>query len=568
MLAFTLEHDSAHGKPFVMFSNSSLFTHFSLRSRFIVLIATLVFATTLLLGWVASHESAEQIEANIGNAASEAAYQMIDKLDRSMDARIKEVKLLLGIQAFTNDTDTGLLREQLERLQDNHNVVSWIGFTDPEGTVQAATGGILEGVSIAQRPVFIEGREALWVGDVHEAVMLAQLLPNPSGEELQFVDIATPVYDRNQTLQGVLAVHLSWQWAEYVQQSMLAPTPHRQDTEMLLLSANGTVLLGPEALMGQSLTSLAHIPAPTSTSPQWAIETWPDGERYMTGYARSSGFEDFPGLGWIAVSRRPVMTALAPVEQLQAAIMGIGILLALLFAIIGWVIASRMVAPLTRLASAADKMQDGEHADSIPLESGSPELKRLSTSMRNMVTRLLDQRSTINRLEDLANTDPLTGLPNRAFLNQYLQLAIPEAERNQQSMVVVFIDLDGFKQVNDDLGHHAGDLLLIEITQRLKNALRSGDVVARMGGDEFVMVLKTKEEHLEMLTHEISRRLLGSIDHPVLLPDNEQARVGCSLGAAWWPHHGLNINTVLQLADEALYAAKARGKHQLVIHPA
>ncbi len=568
MLAFTLEHDSAHGKPFVMFSNSSLFTHFSLRSRFIVLIATLVFATTLLLGWVASHESAEQMEANIGNAASEAAYQMIDKLDRSMDARIKEVKLLLGIQAFTNDTDTGLLREQLERLQDNHNVVSWIGFTDPEGTVQAATEGILEGVSIAQRPVFIEGREALWVGDVHEAVMLAQLLPNPSGEELQFVDIATPVYDRNQTLQGVLAVHLSWQWAEYVQQSMLAPTPHRQDTEMLLLSASGTVLLGPEALMGQSLTSLAHIPAPTSTSPQWAIETWPDGERYMTGYARSSGFEDFPGLGWIAVSRRPVMTALAPVEQLQAAIMGIGILLALLFAIIGWVIASRMVAPLTRLASAADKMQDGEHADSIPLESGSPELKRLSTSMRNMVTRLLDQRSTINRLEDLANTDPLTGLPNRAFLNQYLQLAIPEAERNQQSMVVVFIDLDGFKQVNDDLGHHAGDLLLIEITQRLKNALRSGDVVARMGGDEFVMVLKTKEEHLEMLTHEISRRLLGSIDHPVLLPDNEQARVGCSLGAAWWPHHGLNINTVLQLADEALYAAKARGKHQLVIHPA
>lgn len=508
------------------------------------------------------------MEANIGNAASEAAYQMIDKLDRSMDARIKEVKLLLGIQAFTNDTDTGLLREQLERLQDNHNVVSWIGFTDPEGTVQAATEGILEGVSIAQRPVFIEGREALWVGDVHEAVMLAQLLPNPSGEELQFVDIATPVYDRNQILQGVLAVHLSWQWAEYVQQSMLAPTPHRQDTEMLLLSASGTVLLGPEALMGQSLTSLAHIPAPTSTSPQWAIETWPDGERYMTGYARSSGFEDFPGLGWIAVSRRPVMTALAPVEQLQAAIMGIGILLALLFAIIGWVIASRMVAPLTRLASAADKMQDGEHADSIPLESGSPELKRLSTSMRNMVTRLLDQRSTINRLEDLANTDPLTGLPNRAFLNQYLQLAIPEAERNQQSMVVVFIDLDGFKQVNDDLGHHAGDLLLIEITQRLKNALRSGDVVARMGGDEFVMVLKTKEEHLEMLTHEISRRLLGSIDHPVLLPDNEQARVGCSLGAAWWPHHGLNINTVLQLADEALYAAKARGKHQLVIHPA
>jgi diguanylate cyclase (GGDEF)-like protein len=549
-----------------MFFHARLFSRFSLHSRFIALIAALVFATTLLLGWVASRESAQQMEATIGEAASEAAYQMVDKLDRSMDARIKEVKLLLGIQAFTNDSDTRLLREQLELLQSTHNVVSWIGFTDRQGTVQAATGGILEGVSIAQRPVFIEGRESLWVGDVHEAVLLAQLLPNPSGEELKFVDIATPVFDRYEQLQGILAVYLSWEWAEYIQQSMFSPTKQRQDTEMLLLAADGTVLLGPETLIGQSLASLDHLPGPTTTSPQWAIETWPSGEQYMTGYARSNGFEDFPGLGWIAVSRKPVASAFAAVEQLQAAIMGIGILLALLFAMIGWTIASRMVAPLSRLAKAADQMQHGEHNDVMPLEQGSPELKRLSTSMRNMVSRLLDQRQTINRLEDLANTDPLTGLPNRAFLNQYLQLAIPEAERNQQSMVVMYIDLDGFKQVNDELGHHAGDLLLIEITQRLKNALRSGDVVARLGGDEFIMVLKTKQEYLEMLTHEVSRRLLTAIAQPILLPENKRAHVGCSLGAAWWPHHGLHIETVLQLADSALYAAKSKGKHQLVIH--
>ena len=541
-------------------------SRFSLRSRFSALIATLVFATTLLLGWVASRESAQQMEANIGTATAEAAYQMVDKLDRNMDARIKEVKLLLGMQALTTDTNPSTLREQLERLQDNHNVVSWIGFTDPEGTVQAATGGILEGVSIAQRPVFIEGRESLWIGDVHEAVLLAQLLPNPSGEELQFVDIATPVYDRNEELQGVLAVHLSWEWAEYIQQSIFSPAKKRQNNEILLLSAGGTVLLGPEALMGKSLDSLRHIPGPTNISPQWAIETWPNGEQFVTGYARSSGFEDFPGLGWIAITRNPIASAFAPVEQLQTAIMGIGTLLALLFSMIGWMIASRMVTPLTRLASAADQIQDGEQADCIPLENGSPEMKRLSTSMRNMVSRLLDQRQTINRLEDLANTDPLTGLPNRAFLNQYLQLAIPEAERNQQSMVVMYIDLDGFKRVNDELGHHAGDLLLIEITQRLKNALRSGDVVARLGGDEFVMVLKTKQEYLEMLTHEVSRRLLTAIAQPILLPENKRAHVGCSLGAAWWPHHGLHIETVPKLADSALYAAKSKGKHQLVIH--
>ena len=549
-----------------MFVLSSLISRFSLRSRFIALITTLVFATTMLLGWVASRESAQQMEANIGNAAAESAYQMVDKLDRSMDSRVKDVKLLLGIQALTNNAATSVLREQLELLQNNHNVVSWIGFTDTTGTVQAATGGILEGQSIAARPVFLEGRQSLWVGDVHEAVLLAQLLPNPGGEALKFVDIATPVHDSQGEFLGVLAVHLSWEWAEYIQQSMFPPAQQRQDTELLLLSADGTVLLGPEVLIGQSLNNLKHIAGPTRTSPQWAIETWPDGERYVTGYAWSSGFEDFPGLGWIAVSRKPVTTAFAPVEELQTAIMAIGIVLALLSAIIGWLTASRMAAPLTRLARAADQMHDGEHNNFIPLESGSPELKRLSTSMRDMVSRLLEQRSTINRLEDLANTDPLTGLPNRAFLNQYLQLAIPEAQRNHQSMVVIYIDLDCFKQINDELGHHAGDLLLIEITQRLKNALRSGDVVARLGGDEFVMVLKTKPEHLEMLSHEISRRLLSSISQPILLPENEQARVGCSLGAAWWPQHGHDINAVFQLADDALYAAKAKGKNQLVIH--
>ncbi|TVP45330.1 MAG: diguanylate cyclase [Halomonas sp.] len=544
----------------------SWITRFSLRSRFIALIAVLVFATTLLLAWVASRETARQMEADIGDATSEAAYQMVDKLDRSMDARVKEVKLMLGIQALTNDTRTNVLREQLERLQDNHNVVSWIGFTDPEGTVQAATGGILEGVSIAHRPVFIEGQQQLWIGDVHEAVLLAQLLPNPSGEALKFVDIATPVHDPSGEFQGVLAVHLSWEWAEYVQASMFSPTTHQHDAEILLLSADGTVLLGPENFIGQPLDSLQHVPALDDTAPRWAIETWPNGERFVTGYARSDGYEDFAGLGWVAISRKPVATAFAPIDRLKAAIMGMGVLLALLFAVIGWVIASRMVAPLTRLSHAADLIYDGAGADAIPMESGYPEFERLSTSMRNMVGRLLDQHHTINRLEDLANTDPLTGLPNRAFLNQYLLLAIPEAERNQQSMVVIFIDLDGFKQVNDELGHHAGDLLLIEITQRLKSALRSGDVVARLGGDEFVMVLKTKDEYLEKLTHEISRRLLTSIAKPIPLPENKRAHVGCSLGAAWWPHHAHSIDTVLQLADAALYTAKNQGKHQLVIH--
>ncbi|KPQ24310.1 MAG: GGDEF domain protein [Halomonas sp. HL-48] len=539
----------------------------SLRTRFTLLVVALVFGITALLGWVAARQSADQLEANIGASTAESAYQMVDKLDRSMDARIKEVKLLLGIEALTSGIDNDQLRAQLEALQDNYNVVSWIGFTDDKGVVQAATGGILEGTSIAERPVFQNGRDGMWIGDVHDAVLLSQRLPNPYGEALQFVDVATPVYGQNDGFLGVLAVHLSWEWAAYIQRAMFSPAQARQDTEMLLLSAEGTVLLGPDEMLGNPIEGLSPLPSSDTSSPSWSIETWPDGRRYVTGMARSQGFEDFPGLGWVAVSRQPVDQAFAPVQRLQRVIMGIGLVLALVFAVIGWLVASRLTAPLTRLSHAADTIHDAARpANNIPVETGSPELMRLSISMRNMVGRLLDQHRTIRQLEDLANSDPLTGLPNRTFLNRYLLHLLPEAKREQQSIALIFIDLDGFKEVNDELGHHAGDLLLIDITQRLQSVLRANDIVARWGGDEFVMVLKAPSHQLPTLTQAISERLLTTIAQPVALPEELQVTVNCSLGAAWWPDHSRDIEEVMQFADAALYVAKEKGKHQLVIH--
>ncbi|MDR5884718.1 diguanylate cyclase domain-containing protein [Vreelandella janggokensis] len=539
----------------------------SLRTRFMLLIIGLVFSTTILLGWVAARQSADQLEANIGASTAESAYQMVDKLDRSMDARIKEVKLLLGIEALTDGTDNDTLRSQLETLQDNYNVVSWIGFIGPDGVVQAATGGVLEGTSIAQRPVFQNGRDGMWIGDVHDAVLLSQLLPNPYGKAIQFVDIATPVHTQDDTLLGVLAVHLSWEWAEYIQRAMFSPAQQRQGTEILLLAADGTVLLGPDDMLGQPVPGLSTLHLQASAKPSWSIETWPDDQRYVTGVARSQGFEDFPGLGWVAVSRQPIEQAFAPVERLKRVIMGIGVLLAIVFAVVGWFVASRLTTPLTRLSHAADTIHDASQpTNEIPLETGSPELMRLSTSMRNMVGRLLDQNRTIRRLEDIANSDPLTGLPNRAFLDRYLSHALPEAERQQQSIALVYIDLDGFKDVNDELGHHAGDLLLIDIANRLQEVLRASDVVARWGGDEFVMALKAPADQLPTLTQAISERLLASTSQPISLPEHQAVTVNCSLGAAWWPEHSHDIKEVMQFADAALYVAKQEGRHRLVIH--
>jgi len=147
-----------------------------------------------------------------------------------------------------------------------------------------------------------------------------------------------------------------------------------------------------------------------------------------------------------------------------------------------------------------------------------------------------------------------------------LQHTLAETERQQHSLVVLMFDLDGFKGVNDTLGHHAGDLLLIEVTQRMKATLRSGDVVARLGGDEFVMIIKSPSVSSASLAKDISQRLLTHIAKPVYLPDGQTAQVGCSLGAAIWPQHGHAISQVFQRADAALYQAKNQGKHRLIIY--
>ncbi|GAB6872288.1 diguanylate cyclase [Halomonas shantousis] len=541
-------------------------SRFTLRARFALVTAALVVGVTVLLGWIASRETGESIQKHIGDSLAETAYQMADKLDRSMDARVSEVELILGMRMLSETTDPAALRYRLEQLQQSYDVVSWIGFIRPDGTVQAATGGILEGVDISHRPVFINGRRKLWVGDVHDAVMLARLLPTPGGEPMKFVDIAAPVQRADGSLSGVLAVHLSWNWADLIEQSMLSPAERQHGLEVFVVADDGVILLGPHGMVGQSLSATSLVRQPAQGAQGWSIEEWPDGHHYLTGFAASDGERSFDGLGWKVLTRKPVKTAFAPVRQLQMGITIAGGVLACLFALLGWHVAVRISAPLMRLSHAADEVREDADADSIPLERSSPELTRLSISLREMVARILSQRQTIDRLKDLAHADPLTGLPNRAFLDQYLQHILPEAEREGRVVAIMFLDLDGFKQVNDRLGHHAGDLLLIEVAERLRTCLRGGDIAARLGGDEFVVVIKTDRDKASWLVHQVGERILKAVSQPVTLPQGDSARVGCSIGVALWPAHGVTAKAVMACADAALYVAKASGKGNLSIH--
>jgi diguanylate cyclase (GGDEF)-like protein/PAS domain S-box-containing protein len=172
------------------------------------------------------------------------------------------------------------------------------------------------------------------------------------------------------------------------------------------------------------------------------------------------------------------------------------------------------------------------------------------------ITSLKDHQK---QLEKIAHYDPLTRLPNRVLFGERLKLGLLQAVRRDNLVAVVYLDLDGFKAVNDTGGHEAGDQLLVELAGRMKHALRDGDTLARIGGDEFVAILVDLEsvEACETVLH----RLLHAAAEPVQLAAQVH-QVSASIGVALYPQDGADADLLLRCADHAMYQAKKTGKNR------
>lgn len=160
-------------------------------------------------------------------------------------------------------------------------------------------------------------------------------------------------------------------------------------------------------------------------------------------------------------------------------------------------------------------------------------------------------------IRHLARHDSLTGLPNRLLLEDLLSQSLPQAQRNDEQIALLFIDLDHFKDVNDSLGHHVGDALLKQVAERFRQTIRASDTVARLGGDEFVICLfGLKGEHSTAL---IADEVVKSLQPPFEL-GHHQAHIGCSIGISLFPGDGEDVDTLLRAADTAMYAVKSEGR--------
>jgi diguanylate cyclase (GGDEF)-like protein len=259
-----------------------------------------------------------------------------------------------------------------------------------------------------------------------------------------------------------------------------------------------------------------------------------------------------------------------------------GILLAVILAAIIWVAvlqsrvrnqqvalqrANEKAESIARLAEAMHEVSlRKEFSARVPV-SGNDEIAQLGLGFNRMLAEL-EQREIAKlaaeqKLQNLALTDELTGLPNRRLLSDRLAQMLALAKREKSIVAVLYIDLDGFKLVNDSLGHPVGDVLLAEVAKRLQSRIRESDTLARIGGDEFTILIGRLQD--SEVAGKVAESLLQVLAQRFMI-DTHELTIGASIGISFFPENAMDGTALLQQADCAMYAAKRNGKNQIMYY--
>lgn len=206
---------------------------------------------------------------------------------------------------------------------------------------------------------------------------------------------------------------------------------------------------------------------------------------------------------------------------------------------------------------AINKRKDGTEYTALLIISPIYQADGRATHYVEIQEDITERKKSEQHLQYLANFDVLTGLPNRAQLTDHAKHAISLAKRDQRTLALMFLDLDHFKDINDTLGHTLGDVLLVELAKRLQLILREEDIISRLGGDEFILLLPNIDVHG---ARQVAEKILVSISRPYQIDQNE-LNTTASIGIALYPKDGLDMETLSKRADAAMYRVKQEGRN-------
>ena len=537
----------------------------------------LIVALGLLLSAVMGEMLKQRIQKDVGASLHNVAHNASKLLASGLQERAREVSVMAQSQGlWQQGLESPQVLQAMARRQAMQPHSLWIGAADLDGVVRAATGNLLRGQSVLARPWFSAGLQGLHVGDVHPAKLLASLLPpNAAGEPQRFVDFSAPIQSGGKTI-GVLALHGSWDWTQEVMEGLLPATAEQRGLKLFIFDHTGHIIYAPDGQTQTFQASGQRLPAVTdqALADSAVAVTWADGQRYLTAIVPLLAQGPVAELGWQIVAREPLALAFTDARRAMQIAMVLGLACALLAALLAWLAARRLSMDLYGLAKAVSAVEEGAASATLPLRNSSREVQTLSSALARMTGRLLSHshemeeqvRARTQQLEaanaelhQQARSDPLTGVLNRRGLDAQFDFALALAQRSGRPLSLVSIDVDHFKQVNDTYGHAQGDVVLKGLAHTLQESLRSTDLVARLGGEEFVALLPDTDLAGAINVAEELRLTIADQQHEVV------GRIFVSLGVSVLRPGEKTAAALLKRADAALYDAKHQGRNRVCV---
>lgn len=547
----------------------------SFRHRLMILFTTMAFILGMSCVLYVGHLASAQMTQASGQTLYVAAKNIANTFAEHLTEREREITLLAKSPFFQEaQFDWPELQTKLDQVQESYRYYAWLGIATPEGKVALAGKGLLAGEDVASRPWFNAALNKTYVGDVHKAVLLAKKVKaiNPN-EPLRLIDFATPIYDKNQQLKGVLAAHADWSWAKEALERSLPEHAAEDGIEVFIVNAKGEILY--------PFKSIGQVTPPDfqGKTRHFYEHQWSEEQKYLTTDVPIVA-ETAMDLGWHVLVRQPKAQALAEVRHLQHQILLMGFIISLLLLWVTYRLAQRFSQPIEQLAAAAHLVEQGSSA-SFEQKTSIHEIQTLSQSLSSMTQTLLSQKNQLLEanatleekvalrtaalqqanatLEKLARFDELTNVYNRRAVNEYLHYLFTQFQRNAQSYSVLLLDVDFFKQVNDQFGHEVGDQVLQKVATTILEQVRETDFVARFGGEEFIIVAPQTDLEGAGVVADKVRQAIAQAELMAQRP------VTVSIGVSEVLTVDQDIQDSIRRADAGLYQAKTYGRNQVVM---
>lgn len=556
----------------------------SLRTQIAVVFGSLVALVAVLL----SLAFGELLKWRIQQEAAASLHTVAHNASKALANGLFERSRLVQVMASSPDLwksglDTPDVAALLHRLQATQPHSLWIGVANAQGIVQTDSNHLLQGKSVSDRPWFQAGLKDVYVGDVHPAERLEKMLPpNANGEPLRFVDFSAPIRQDGQSV-GVLGIQSSWDWAREAIEDLRPVYADQTQIALFVFNRQGRLIYAPQGRLARFMALDQELPVTEDTGAgagatdsmqapgQAALAHWKDADTpFLTAVTPLPARSLASDLGWYVVARQPTQTAFAAANTVVYQALAGGIAAAMLAALIAWLAARRLSEDLNSLSQAALYIEAGMPGAVVPQTHSTREVQRLSSTLGHMTRRLLSMNEAMEEtvrqrtlelqranleLSHQASSDPLTGLLNRRGFETQLTYALALARRSGRPLSVIAIDVDHFKRVNDSHGHEVGDNVLRSLGGQLKERLRSSDVVARLGGEEFIVLLPDTALDKAL---ETAQQLLASVQ---AYPEPRVGRITVSAGLSALRTGEEDAGAMLRRSDEALYAAKAAGRN-------